>query len=151
MQTCYSALYIWRVSTLMTSEGSSIVHEEGGAKPWHEKLHKAYVPGEMTDCLGGSSSCESQPEPLTWEIRYTFQKVLGICVDGMLTDMRVEIAEDLHHHPGILCLPTSNRFFFRIFFFLKSTKSAERDHHSLRKARTWRFIAASTPWMGWST
>ena len=48
------------------SERSSIVDEEGSAKPWREKLRKActgrMTRGEMTSCLGESSSCESQPE-----------------------------------------------------------------------------------------
>ena len=43
-----------------------------------------HVPGEMSYCLRESSSCESQPEPLTGKIRYMFQKVLSVWVDGMV-------------------------------------------------------------------
>lgn len=53
------------------TEGSSIVDEEGSAEPWREKLCKActgrMIRGEMTSCLGESSSCESQPGAVDME------------------------------------------------------------------------------------
>ena len=53
------------------TEGSSIIDEEGSAEPWREKLCKActgrMIRGEMTSCLGESSSCESQPGAMDME------------------------------------------------------------------------------------
>ena len=61
----------------------------------------------------------ANPEPWTGKIRDTCQEVLGVWMDRMLADMRVEEAEDLHRPgprytilPIFLCLSDPFKFKF---------------------------------------
>ena len=58
------------------------------------------IRGEMTFCLGESSSCESQPGAVDVEDQGHVLGVLGVWMDVILADMCVEAAEDLHR-PGL--------------------------------------------------
>ena len=70
--------------------------------------------GELTSCLGESSSCKSQPGAVNGEDRDTCHDVQGVWMDIMLADMRVEATEDLHG-------PESRYTILLIFFYLSDT------------------------------